>query len=61
MKTQKMTPHILSFNLAARLTLDLVFTVLLLCALMYRATGDVAHEWIGIAVCAVCIKHNAIN
>jgi hypothetical protein len=61
MKTQKMTPHFLSFKLAVRLTLDLAFTVLLLCALMYRATGDAAHEWIGIAVCAVCITHNALN
>jgi hypothetical protein len=48
-------------KLAARLTLDLAFTVLLLCALMYRVTGDAAHEWIGIAVCAVCIAHNVLN
>jgi hypothetical protein len=48
-------------KLAARLTLDLAFTVLLLCALMYRATGDAAHEWIGVAVCVVCIVHNALN
>jgi hypothetical protein len=44
-----------------RLIIDLVFTVLLLCALMYRATGDTAHEWIGIAVFVVCIVHNALN
>jgi hypothetical protein len=48
-------------KLAARLTLDLTFTILLLCALMYRATGDAAHEWIGVAVCAVCIAHNVLN
>jgi hypothetical protein len=48
-------------KLAARLTLDLAFTILLLCALMYRATGDAAHEWIGVAVCAVCIAHNVFN
>jgi hypothetical protein len=48
-------------KLAACLTLDLAFIVLLLCALMYRATGDAAHEWIGVAVCAVCITHNALN
>jgi hypothetical protein len=46
---------------AARLLLDLTFTVLVLCALMYRATGDTAHEWIGISVCAVCIAHNVLN
>jgi hypothetical protein len=45
----------------ARLIIDIVFAVLLLCALMYRVTGDTAHEWIGIAVCAVCITHNIFN
>jgi hypothetical protein len=44
-----------------RLVIDLAFTVLLLCALMYRAIGDVAHEWIGVSVFAVCITHNALN
>jgi uncharacterized membrane protein len=44
-----------------RLIIDLAFTILLLCALMYRATGDTAHEWIGVAVCAVCITHNVLN
>jgi hypothetical protein len=48
-------------KLAARLTLDLVFIVLLLCALMYRTTGDAAHEWIGISVFVVCIAHNVLN
>jgi hypothetical protein len=28
---------------------------------MYRVTGDAAHEWIGVAVCVVCITHNALN
>jgi hypothetical protein len=28
---------------------------------MYRATGDAAHEWIGAAVCTVCIAHNVLN
>jgi hypothetical protein len=51
----------MSGKLAARLTLDIAFTILLLCALMYRATGDTAHEWIGVSVCAVCIAHNALN
>jgi hypothetical protein len=46
---------------AIRLVIDLAFTVLLLCALMYRATGDATHEWIGVAVCAVCIAHNVLN
>ncbi|MDR2793140.1 MAG: DUF4405 domain-containing protein [Treponema sp.] len=44
-----------------RLALDLALTILLLCALAYRVTGDAAHEWIGAAVCVVCIAHNALN
>jgi hypothetical protein len=48
-------------KLTARLTLDLAFTVLLLCALMYRVTGDTVHEWIGISVFVVCIAHNFLN
>jgi hypothetical protein len=46
---------------AARLIIDLAFTLLLLLAFAYRVTGDAAHEWIGLALCAVCIAHNALN
>jgi hypothetical protein len=48
-------------QLAVRIIIDIAFTTLLLCALMYRATGDTAHEWIGVSVCVVCIAHNALN
>jgi hypothetical protein len=48
-------------KLAGRLILEIAFTVLLLCSLMYRVTGDAVHEWIGVAVCAVCITHNILN
>ena len=48
-------------KLVARLILDLAFTILLLCALAYRITRDIAHEWIGVSVCAVCITHNVLN
>jgi hypothetical protein len=51
----------MNLKLTVKIAIDLAFTVLLLCALMYRATGDAAHEWIGVAVCAVCITHNALN
>ncbi|MDR2344278.1 MAG: hypothetical protein LBD86_07095 [Spirochaetaceae bacterium] len=44
-----------------KLFIYLVFTVLLLYALMYRVNGDAAHEWIGLALCAVCIIHNVLN
>jgi hypothetical protein len=46
---------------AARLIIDLAFTFLLVYAYAYRVTGDAAHEWIGLALCAVCITHNALN
>jgi hypothetical protein len=59
--SQKWNNGTMNGKLAARLILDLAFTVLLLCALMYRATGDAAHEWIGVSVCAVCIAHNVFN
>jgi hypothetical protein len=51
----------MNLKLTVKIAIDLAFTVLLLCALMYRVTGDAAHEWIGVAVCAVCIAHNALN
>jgi hypothetical protein len=48
-------------RLAIRLVIDLAMTVLLLCALAYRIIGDVAHEWIGIAMTVLFIAHNAVN
>jgi hypothetical protein len=51
----------MKLTMVVRLVIDLAFTVLLLCALMYRATGDATHEWIGVSVGAVCIAHNTLN
>jgi hypothetical protein len=48
-------------KLLARLILDFAMTILILFAMAYRITGDVAHEWIGIAVTLLFIVHNAIN
>jgi cytochrome b561 len=48
-------------KLAIRLIIDLVMTILILFALAYRITGDVAHEWIGISVAVLFIVHNALN
>jgi hypothetical protein len=48
-------------QLAARLIIDFVMTVLLSCAYAYRIIGDAAHEWIGISVFALFVVHNAIN
>jgi hypothetical protein len=51
----------MTVRLATRLIIDFVMMVLILFALSYRITGDAAHEWIGAAVCVVCIAHNALN
>jgi hypothetical protein len=48
-------------SLAVRLFIDIAMTILLLCAMGYHITGDVAHEWIGIAVTSLFIAHNAVN
>jgi cytochrome b561 len=48
-------------KLAIRLIIDLAMTILILFALAYRITGDVAHEWIGISVTVLFIVHNALN
>jgi hypothetical protein len=48
-------------RLAVKLVIDLAMTVFLLCALAYRIIGDVAHEWIGIAMTALFVAHNAVN
>jgi hypothetical protein len=36
-------------------------TIILLFALAYRITGDIAHEWIGVAMTTLFIAHNAIS
>jgi hypothetical protein len=48
-------------KLAVRFIIDLTMTILILCALAYRITGDVAHEWIGISVALLFIVHNVLN
>jgi hypothetical protein len=48
-------------GLIVRLPIDLGMTALLLFAMAYRITGDVAHEWIGITVTVLFIGHNVIN
>jgi hypothetical protein len=47
--------------LALRLVIDLAVTILLLYAMAYRISGDVAHEWIGVAMTVLFIAHNAVN
>jgi hypothetical protein len=51
----------MSLSLTLRLIIDLAMTILLLYALAYRISGDVAHERIGVAVITLFIVHNAVN
>jgi hypothetical protein len=46
---------------AVRLSIDLAMTISLLFAFAYHITGDVAHEWTGVAVFILFIAHNVIN
>lgn len=45
----------------SRLWLTLAMTLLYVAALGCRLTGAVAHEWVGLAYCALCILHLVIN
>lgn len=41
--------------------LDLVMSVIMLLLMAYQATGEKAHEWLGIAMLAAAIAHNILN
>ena len=40
---------------------DVIMTVLLLCLMAYQATGEMAHEWIGICMTVSVITHQILN
>ena len=44
-----------------RLVTDVSLTVLLLCLMAYQITGEVLHEWIGMAMTLLVIIHQVIN
>lgn len=44
-----------------RMWLDFVMTILILLAVSFRITGDIAHEWIGIGVYVLFVVHNVLN
>ncbi|MBQ5316789.1 MAG: DUF4405 domain-containing protein [Oscillospiraceae bacterium] len=46
---------------AAKRTVDVVLTVLLLFLMAYQVTGDVLHEWLGIAMTVTLIVHHVLN
>jgi len=48
-------------GLAARLLIDFIMTILLLCSHAYRVTEDVAHEWIGVAMLFCYLTHLIFN
>lgn len=48
-------------SITSRLWLTLVMTLLYLAALGCRMTGAIAHEWIGVVFCILCILHMAVN
>ena len=48
-------------NMAVKRILDVVLTVLLLCLMSYQVTGEVLHEWSGIAMTVLVIVHHVLN
>ncbi len=44
-----------------RITIDITMTVLFLFLMAYHITGNMRHEWVGMAVLGVFILHNIIN
>ncbi len=48
-------------NMAVKRILDVVLTVLLLCLMSYQVTGEVLHEWGGIAMTVLVIVHHVLN
>lgn len=48
-------------KLQLKLILDLCMTILMLLAFAYQLTGNLIHEWIGVAIFALLITHNLIN
>ncbi|MBR3644873.1 MAG: DUF4405 domain-containing protein, partial [Lachnospiraceae bacterium] len=41
--------------------IDILMTVLLFFLMAYQVTGDILHEWIGIAMTIMVILHNYVN
>ena len=44
-----------------RMIVDIMLTVILLCLMSYQITGEVLHEWFGIALTVLLIVHNILN
>ena len=48
-------------NNIIRRTVDLCMSLLLLCLMAYQVTGEVVHEWVGVAMTALVIVHQVLN
>ena len=48
-------------NIKIKRIVDVCMTVLLLCLMAYQVTGEVLHEWIGIAMTVLVIVHQILN
>ncbi len=48
-------------NHRAKHALDVIMTVLLLTLMAYPLTGEVAHEWLGVAMFVTVVAHNLLN
>lgn len=44
-----------------QLLLDLAMTILLLPLMAYSLVGELAHEWLGLAMCVLFLGHHALN
>ena len=48
-------------NIVSKRVIDAVLTALLLFLMAYQVTGDVLHEWLGIAMTALLVVHHILN
>ena len=48
-------------NNVIRRIVDLCMSLLLLCLMAYQVTGEMVHEWVGVAMTALVIVHQILN
>lgn len=49
------------YRKAAKLTLDIVMTALIIVAMVYHVTGNLVHEVVGMVLMLLFIMHNVLN
>lgn len=45
----------------AKMLIDFLMTILMICLMAYQITGEMLHEWIGIGIFILFITHHALN